>query len=86
MMLAAAMLAAPLIGLDPTDPTVAHRVDLAGLPVKEWATATSCRAVCGLEVKLLALGDDGELPAAWRDLRTRGSAIKRCATCRGGAR
>lgn len=83
MMLAAAMLEAPLVGVDPAAPATAHRVNLAGLPVREWATATSVRAVCNLEVKLVALGADGEVPVAWRNLRTRGTTVTRCATCRG---
>jgi len=84
MMLAAAMLAAPLVGVDPAAPSVAHRVNLDGLPVAKWETAASVRAVCGLEVKLIALGADGkEFPVAWKSLRTRGTSVARCPECRG---
>lgn len=82
MILVAAMLAAPLIGVDPAKPTTAHRVDLDGLPVANWAPASSARAVYGIEVRLVARDALGEIPSAWRNLRTRGTAVTRCAECR----
>ena len=67
-----AFLLCPLPGFT-KDMTTVHRVDLDGLPLKTWATATHCTAVCGELVKLL--------PARWKDLRTRGTKVKRCTTC-----
>lgn len=83
MMLMVAALAAPLVGFTDDDSHTAHRINLDGLPMADWATAEHCRAVCGAAVKLYAHADNE--PAQWRGLRTRGTPVHRCPTCNGRA-
>lgn len=78
MILAAAALACPLVGIAWDDPTTAHRVEMDGLPMKDWATADFATARCGARVKLRE--SRGE-PCRWKDLRTRGTGVKRCTGC-----
>jgi hypothetical protein len=73
MKLVEALLFCPLVGLV-GDGSVAHRVNLDGLPVGDWATAGFATAVCGEHVQLTHL--------QWRDLRTRGTSVTRCKPCR----
>ncbi len=75
MILVAAALMCPLVGIDAGPrPIVLHRVETSGLPVQEWESADHADAVCGAAVKLVAI--------RWKDMRTRGSGLTRCPTCR----
>lgn len=83
MLWVAAMLA-PLVGVDPDMPDVAHRVNLDGLPVATLETAKWATAVCGIEVKLVTFTPSSEAIIAcvqWENLRTRGTPITRCKAC-----
>jgi hypothetical protein len=74
MILAAAAFNCPLVGIADNDPHTAHRVNLDGLPIKTWETATHATAQCGTPVKLIEL--------RWQNLRTRGTPVHRCRECR----
>lgn len=69
-----AFILVPIASLETADSKVLHRVELDGLPVKEWTTAEYATAVCGAQVKLLR--------SRWKDIRTRGTEYSRCAGCR----
>ncbi len=74
MIFALALFNVPLVGLDPAEPHIAHRVDMKGLPMDDWETAEHVTTRCGIPVKLTEV--------RWGDFRTRGTPFKRCATCR----
>lgn len=74
MMLAVAMMLAPLLGVTDSASTELHRVDMDGIPVATWGEADWATAACGAQVKLLE--------AEWRHVRTRGTPYRRCPNCR----
>lgn len=74
--LVVAALSCPIVGIDGH---TLHRVDTGGLPLANWATAATATARCGLSVKLL---EEGGAPVRWGDIRTRGTAYKRCPACK----
>ena len=76
MRLVVAALSCPIVGIDGH---TLHRVDTGGLPLANWATAATATARCGLSVKLL---EEGGAPVRWGDIRTRGTAYKRCPACK----
>lgn len=78
-----AALAAPLAAVSDGDGSTFHRVNIEGLPMLDWETATHSTALCGEAVKLVEV--DGEL-IQWRWLRTRGTKYRRCPSCNGKAR
>ena len=78
-MLVTAALMCPLLGFGDDD-TVAHRIDMDGLPMREWGTADGVTAACGAHVKIFSI--DGDTPIEWGALRTRGTRIRRCPECR----
>jgi hypothetical protein len=69
-----AMAFAPWVGVTSAESDVMHRVDMAGLPIKEWGKVDYAVARCDASVKLL--------PIRWKNLRTRGSPYARCPVCR----
>lgn len=81
-MLVTAALMCPLLAFG-DDASVAHRVNIDGLPMREWETADGVTARCGAKVKLYSV--DGSRPVEWSALRTRGTTIRRCPTCRAKA-
>lgn len=67
-----AMLLAPLVGVDPDDPSrLLHAVK--DIPIREWETAETAAAACGANVKLL--------PCPW-PAPVRLTDSKRCPECR----
>jgi hypothetical protein len=82
MMMVVAGLACPIIGFTDDDRFTAHRVNIEGLPFSLWETAEHATAVCGTQVKLWTVDNEGEMPGEWRYLRTRGTPVSRCSECR----
>ena len=69
---------APWCAATDDDPTTAHRVEMEGIPLLDIGPESRCEAVCGLAVKVVLV--------RWKDLRTRGTDIRRCPACRKGVR
>ena len=85
----ALMLACPLVGVQLDElaeslPVTAHRIEMDGIAARYNDQADYVDAVCGARVKVVGGVDDEGHPTAlgWKDLRTRGTPIKRCPTCR----
>lgn len=75
MMFIEALLLEPLVGLDPEDTTLVHKVTFAGLPpLKEWETAEWSTAVCGASVKLWR--------GSYKAARIKGTRHRYCQPCR----
>ena len=79
-MLIEALFLAPFVGINPSNDSHLHRVNIEGIPDADLDMPVAVmRAVCGAKVAAVRT-DTGYIE--WYSLRTRGTRYQRCPQCR----